>query len=111
MSPGVVAPFSGGAMGSVADRGDSRITIELDAVAQFPGGRSWPCVIRDFCGDGMLRARWAAREIMPLRPAVLAATFDDAMQALELDREIRRLFCGFFQESLISFLRRLIPAL
>ena len=41
-------------MGSVADRGDSRITIELDAVAQFPGGRSWPCVIREFCGDGML---------------------------------------------------------
>ena len=60
---------------------------------------------------GMLRARWAAREIMPLGPAVLAATFDDAMQALELDREIRRLFCSFFQESLISFLRRLIPAL
>ncbi|MCH2099666.1 MAG: DUF1631 domain-containing protein, partial [Pseudomonadales bacterium] len=60
---------------------------------------------------GMLRARWAEREMMPLGPAVLAATFDDAIQALELDREIRRLFCGIFRESLVLFLRRLIPAL
>ena len=60
---------------------------------------------------GMLRAPWAEKDIMPLCPAVLSATFDDAMQALELSGEIRRLLRGYFRDALFAFLRKLIPAL
>ena len=60
---------------------------------------------------GMLRAPWAEKDIMPLAPAVLSATFDDAMQELELSREIRRLLHGCFLDALFAFLRKLVPAL
>ena len=55
---------------------------------------------------GVVARPWREKDIMPLGPAVLAATFDDAMLRLELTREIRLLLYGYFRDALIAFLRK-----
>ncbi|HSG91147.1 MAG TPA: DUF1631 family protein [Pseudomonadales bacterium] len=40
-------------MTSIADRRETRVAIELDAIVHPDKGRTWACCIRDFCESGM----------------------------------------------------------
>ena len=60
---------------------------------------------------GLLASPWREKDAMPLSPAVIAAAFDDAMQSIVLERDIRQLLYSYFRDALVAFLRRFYPVL
>lgn len=60
---------------------------------------------------GMLAPPWREKESMPLSPAVIATAFDEAMQIIHLERDIRQLLYSYFRDALVAFLRRFYPLL